>query len=221
MASLRIWFVLVLLPLASLAQKAPSAKPFETLDGTRYLPQQYNDGDSFHVRLKDGQEKIFRLYFVDTAESEATYAERTAEQAAYFGVSAEAATALGKEAAAFTKNVLSKPFTVRTRWHTALGRSKLPRYYAMVTTADGKDLAELLVSNGLARIYGSRTPLPDGSDSRTYLAKLSAVEAQAKAAHRGGWAKAGASKSSTSPASKTSPPNSSGTDFDRIFKKAQ
>jgi hypothetical protein len=45
-----------------------------------------------------------------------------------------------------------------------------PRYYAFVFTADGSDLAELLVRNGLARIYGTRTPLPDGRDSRTYLA---------------------------------------------------
>ncbi|CAN5721604.1 hypothetical protein BH20VER1_BH20VER1_26040 [soil metagenome] len=30
----------------------------------------------------------------------------------------------------------------------------------MVTTADGEDLGELLVKNGLARIYGFRTPLP-------------------------------------------------------------
>jgi len=31
------------------------------------------------------------------------------------------------------------------------------------------NLAELLVRNGLARIYGTRTPLPDGRGSRTYL----------------------------------------------------
>jgi endonuclease YncB( thermonuclease family) len=28
-----------------------------------------NDGDSFHVKA-DGEERIFRLYFVDTPESE-------------------------------------------------------------------------------------------------------------------------------------------------------
>jgi hypothetical protein len=41
-----------------------------------------------------------------------------------------------------------------------------------VFTADGNDLAELLIRNGLASIYGSRTPLPDDRDSRTYLATL-------------------------------------------------
>ena len=64
------------------------------------------------------------------------------------------------------------------------------RYYALVFTADGSDLAELLVRNGLARIYGTRTRLPDGRDSRTFLAHLSELEAQAKTARRGGWGKA-------------------------------
>jgi hypothetical protein len=40
------------------------------------------------------------------------------------------------------------------------------RYYAIVITSGGRDLNELLVSSGLARIFGTRTPLPDGRDSR-------------------------------------------------------
>jgi hypothetical protein len=40
-----------------------------------------------------------------------------------------------------------------------------------------------------ARIYGTRTPLPDGRDSRTYLAHLQELETQTKAARRGAWAK--------------------------------
>jgi endonuclease YncB( thermonuclease family) len=58
---------------------------------------------------------------------------------------------------------------------------------AFVFTADGNDLAELLVRNGLARIYGTGTPLPDGRDSRTYLATLRGLEQQAKSAGVGGW----------------------------------
>ncbi len=54
-------------------------------------------------------------------------------------------------------------------------------------TSNGKDLAELLVSAGLARIYGTRTLLPDGLDSRAYLAHLHKLENEAKAAKRGGW----------------------------------
>jgi endonuclease YncB( thermonuclease family) len=59
--------------------------------------------------------------------------------------------------------------------------------YAIVITQGGRDLNELLVSSGLARIYGTRTPLPDGRDSREYLAHLHALENEAKAAKRGGW----------------------------------
>jgi hypothetical protein len=56
-----------------------------------------------------------------------------------------------------------------------------------VVTADGHDLDELLVSSGLARMYGTPTPLADGRDSREYLAHLHALEIEAKAVKRGGW----------------------------------
>ncbi len=62
------------------------------------------------------------------------------------------------------------------------------RWYAIVFTADGRDLNELLVSAGLARIYGTRTTLPDGRESRRYLAHLTKLENEAKAAKRGGCA---------------------------------
>jgi len=45
------------------------------------------------------------------------------------------------------------------------------------------------VKNGLARIYGTRTALSDGSDSRSYLAHLGKIEERAKAAELGGWAR--------------------------------
>ena len=128
---------------------------------------------------------IFRLYFVDTPEEERVYADRMAEQAAYFGISSNVAAEVGHEASEFTKRALAKPFTIQTRWRLALGRSTLPRYYAVVLTADGHDLNELLVSAGLARIYGTRTSLPNGRDSRAYLARLHKLEMQAKAARHG------------------------------------
>ena len=134
----------------------------------------------FHVILPDKKEVIIRLYFVDTPEEERVYADRIAEQAQYFGITPDAAIEIGREASEFTKRALAKPFTIQTRWRLARGRSKLPRYYAIVTTAEGRDLAELLVSAGLARIYGTRTPLPDGRDSRMYLAHLAELEARRK-----------------------------------------
>jgi endonuclease YncB( thermonuclease family) len=165
------------------AQKAPSAKPFERFDGCVLAPDEWTDGDSFRVRLPDGRLETFRLYFVDTTESR-TLGKRSDEQAAYFGLTRADAVKLGKEATAFTAAALQRPFTIQTRWRPVYGS---PRYYAFVFTADGNDLAELLVRNGLARIYGTRTPLPDGRDSRTYLATLAGLEQQAKSAGLGGW----------------------------------
>jgi endonuclease YncB( thermonuclease family) len=84
-------------------------------------------------------------------------------------------------------NAISQPFTINTRWRKVFGPT---RYYAIVVTADGHDLNELLVSAGLARIYGTRTPLPDGRDSLTYLAHLHELENEARTAKRGAWGKA-------------------------------
>jgi len=181
--------VFVCLSAAAIGQKAPPAKPFERFDGCVYKSQRWNDGDSFHVLLPDQKEVVFRLYFVDTPEEERVYADRIAEQAAYFGISADAVLEVGKEASEFTRRALAKPFTIYTRWRRALGRSANWRYYAIIVTADDRDLNELLVSNGLARIYGTRTPLPDGRDSRTYLAHLHELENEAKAVKRGAWGK--------------------------------
>jgi len=83
---------------------------------------------------------------VDTPEEERVYADRIVEQAAYFGISTDAAVEIGREASEFTKQALAKPFTVCTRWRRAVGHSSLWRYYAVVVTSDGKDLNELLVS---------------------------------------------------------------------------
>jgi len=179
----------VTVSVVALARTAPPAQPFQRIDACIYKPQRWNDGDSFHVILPDQKQLIFRLYFVDAPEEERAYADRIVEQAAYFGISTDAAVEVGREASEFTKETLAKPFTIYTRWRRALGRSALWRYYAIVITAEGKDLNELLVSAGLARIYGTRTPLPDGRDSREYLAHMHELESEAKAAKRGAWGK--------------------------------
>jgi endonuclease YncB( thermonuclease family) len=179
----------MLVPLVAITQTAPPAQPFQRLDDCVYKSQRWNDGDSFHVILPDRKEVIFRLYFVDTPEEEPVYADRIAEQAAYFGITPDAAIQIGRDASEFTKQALTKPFTIYTRWRRALGRSAIWRYYAIVVTGDGRDLNELLVSAGLARIYGTRTPLPDSRDSRTYLAHLHEVENEERTAKRGAWGK--------------------------------
>jgi endonuclease YncB( thermonuclease family) len=127
-----------------------------------------------------GREIVARLYFIDTPEAETAYLDRIAEQAAYFGITTAEATTIAREAAAFTAKRLTAPFTVWTRWRNALGRSAGGRVYVIVIVG-GEDLNESLIANGPARIYGTRTALYDGRDSRTYLARLGELEASAKA----------------------------------------
>jgi endonuclease YncB( thermonuclease family) len=92
--------------------------------------------------------ETFRLYFVDTTESRSR-GKRSDEQAAYFGLTRAQAIELGRQAKIFTASALAQPFTIYTRWRKVFGPT---RYYAIVVTPGGRDLNELLVSSGLARI---------------------------------------------------------------------
>jgi len=74
-------------------------------------------------------------------------------------------------------------FHVTTRWANAAGSSEGKRYYAFVRVAD-HDLAELLVSNGLARVYGEANT----ATNRAITAKLKTLEADAQTNKRGAWA---------------------------------
>lgn len=148
---------------------ATATAEWETLRDCRLIPNEFNDGDSFHVRAS-GEEHIFRLYFADTPESSDQVPERLAEQAAEFGVSEAEVMRAGKAAAEFTQRALQRPFTVTTRWQNARGASALPRYYATITTAEGKDLAELLVAAGLARAHGVVADVPRARDMEHYEA---------------------------------------------------
>ena len=182
--ALLILLLTILSPLYALAE----AQPFQKVEQCKMKADRWNDGDSFHVITGDANREIVaRLYFVDTPEAETSYRDRLDEQAAYFGITREQATTIAHEATAFTAKRLAAPFTVWTRWRSALGRSALGRVYCIIITTEGRDLNELLVENGLARIYGTRTVLYDGRDSRAYLAKLAELEARAKLLKRGAW----------------------------------
>ena len=157
-----------------------------TIANCQLSPNPANDGDSFHV-LCNGREYIFRLYFVDTPETDNGIPKRVDEQAAYFRISKQSAVAIGLTAKQFTATRLSGSFTVITRWEDAKGRSRLSRSFAFVRV-NGRDLGEALVESGLARIYGARTRLPDGTTSANERTKLQNLERQAKAARRGAWA---------------------------------
>ena len=149
----------------------------------RLLDNASNDGDSFHVKA-DGKEYIFRLYEVDTPESETDFevASRIKEQSAYFGLNEEDVLAQGKEAKEFSRGQLERPFTVMTRFLDAMGRSDLPRNYAFIITADGEDLGQVLVANGLARAWGQRAV---GRES--IYDTLKGLEKEAQQHKRGAW----------------------------------
>ena len=170
----------------ALAGTADAAAEWETLKGCRLLANPSNDGDSFHVE-QGGKEHIFRLYFVDTPETDDSFPERVSEQAAYFKISSRQALAIGEKAAKFVSNLLrGRSFSVMTRWQKAQGRSQLQRYYAFVNV-EGKDLAEELVGEGLARVFGEKAARPSIS-AKSEVEKLLGIEREAKASRRGAWA---------------------------------
>jgi endonuclease YncB( thermonuclease family) len=173
-----------------IAAQCLHAAPWQKIEGCTIVKDGYRDGDSFLVRIAPRTFRVFRLYFVDTPEDSADqrYPERVADQAKYFGVTQARALELGDAAAAFTDKALAKPFTVWTCWQKAPGASSRQRFYGLLTTSQG-DLGESLVKAGLARIYGKRIELPDGTVSRDYLAKLGAMEAKAKVEKCGAWTK--------------------------------
>ncbi|MDP6490663.1 MAG: thermonuclease family protein [Kiritimatiellia bacterium] len=155
-------------------------------DDCTLITQHFNDGDSFHVRC-GRRHYIFRLYFVDTPETELSFPDRVEEQAKYWGLTPKQTIRLGQDATAFTTNYLSKPFTVHTRRVDARGRSDRTRYFGMIETEEGF-LSIALVRNGLARVYGLPITLPDGKPASKHWSRLSVAQKAAKREKLGGWA---------------------------------
>lgn len=167
----------------SIARKIGRGSEWTVLENCRLLKSSSNDGDSFHVK-HDDKEYIFRLYFVDSAETSMAYPERVREQASYFGISDSDAIKLGESASKFTASLLAAgPFTVVTAWEDARGNSRLPRHYGMVITGEG-DLDELLVREGLARRFGMTVKNDLGSRK---LSTLKRIEQEAKDQKNGAW----------------------------------
>lgn len=151
------------------------------LNTCRLIASPWNDGDSFRVRW-GGRDLSFRLYFVDCPETDARFPQRIAEQAAYFGIEARDALVTGFAASRFARSVLSQKFTVRTQWADALGSGHDRRFYATVQVG-GRDLAEMLVVRGYARIHGV-TPM---GESGLTLESLERKESSARMARLGAW----------------------------------
>ncbi|MBL9128446.1 MAG: thermonuclease family protein [Verrucomicrobiales bacterium] len=165
---------------------ANPTKAWATFRDCEYVDDPSNDADSF--RVKCGRKSFHvRLYFVDAPETKATDPARVAEQAEHFGLSTDATLAAGVRAAEATRRWLTRSFDVHTRWTVAGGRSREPRYYAIVE-ADGKDLGEHLVSLGWARSKGAVAPPPNGEPSRSVVQRLQRLEADARRGKLGAWA---------------------------------
>jgi endonuclease YncB( thermonuclease family) len=165
---------------------AAEKKEWVTLSNCQYVAGKDNDGDSFRVSCGTN-ELIVRLYFVDAPETNLRYPERTREQSEYFGTTLDETMKAGRKASDTVRELLQEPFVIRTRRASAAGRSTEPRYYAFVEMG-GKSLAELLVSQGLARTKGVITNLPTGESWKAYAEKLHALESDARQKRLGIWA---------------------------------
>lgn len=155
-----------------------------TITGCRFLDSKYYDADSFHV-VCGGDEKIFRLYFVDAPETDFRFG-RLYRQSEYFAASEEYVLEIGKEATSYVSALLTNTLTIHTKWARAGGQSRLPRFYAVVDV-DGRDLAALLVENGFARVFGARTTYPDGTKSKDVELNLRTLEDRARRNRVGIW----------------------------------
>ena len=172
------------------APHSPSAAELETLEHAVLVDADMNDGDSFRVSA-GGRELHLRLYYVDCPETtfgSAAELERIRDQQHHFGLAdPHDVVRFGERATRFVRQVLSEPFSIHTGYAWAPGRSASGRYYAFVETHDGRDLAHLLVREGLARVHGKTRPAPAGRSSRQVLEELEDLRALAMLRRSGIW----------------------------------
>jgi len=171
----------------------------QSLPGCTLVPTDWADGDSFRVRLPDGSEQTVRIYGADCLEwhvNDQSDARRLRAQRRYFGIaggtteeSIAKARGFGEEAAKRTQGLLAKPFTLVTSFADGRGDARYQRIYGFVTTAEGEDLAAVLVREGLARAFGVARSLPDGTSAVEYRKRLEDLELTAANAQRGIWSK--------------------------------
>lgn len=177
-----------------------AAEPLVAIEGCTLVPAEWADGDSFRVRTPAGEEHTVRLYGVDCLEhhvTDETAARRLRSQRRYFGIaeakadtaaSIEFAKELAAEATAETRRLLARPFTLHTSFADGRGDARFKRIYGFVTDADGRDLAEQLVSKGLARAFGVARSTPLGDTGDEYRERLADFELQAASRRLGVWA---------------------------------
>ena len=161
---------------------------WQELQGCRLVEDRGNDGDSFVVQ-HGGTDHTLRLYFADCPEKHRHQynGSRITEQGRYFGgLSEEETVEIGEEARDFSLGLLREgPFTVLTRWEPVFDSG---RFFAFVTVTQG-DLGELLVEQGLARIYTKGENRPGGATVGAEKKRLQSMEQDARKANRGAWAR--------------------------------
>lgn len=176
------------------------ASELQAIKDVRLIPTDWADGDSFRVEFPDSSQHTIRLYGVDsiewhiTNESDAT---RLRSQRRYFGISSfrgsyaesiRLAKTVAEAASLRTVAMLSSSFTVHTSFADGRGSAQYKRIYGFVTTSEGKDLATVLVSEGLARAYGVVRSTPDGQSPNDYRDLLKDTELVAASKAKGAWA---------------------------------
>ncbi|MGB8166661.1 MAG: helix-hairpin-helix domain-containing protein [Chthoniobacteraceae bacterium] len=160
---------------------------WEQWERCTFAADRYFDGDSFHVKHGSAVQ-VLRLYSADAPETDAGYAARVAEQAAYFGVTKAEVLQAGGAAKEFTARFLATPFRVITRRKIAPGASRSERFYAIVER-EGQRLDAALIQAGLARATTESADFPDADAAHTRLAELRALEQKAAFDRKGLWAK--------------------------------
>ncbi|MBT7957798.1 MAG: hypothetical protein HN759_00550 [Akkermansiaceae bacterium] len=205
MTTFRLCVTMVFVLMAFVSQAAELKK----IENCTLIKTDWADGDSFRIQIpgkptsKDGlvhkaREITVRLYGADCIESkihDESDGRRVRAQRRYFGISKvgnaresiQLAIGYGTKATEETRKLLDKPFTIHTAFSDARGHPDFKRYYAFVVTADGKDLAALLVSKGLARAFGVYRETYDKRHSKDYRAQLADLELQAAKNGKGVW----------------------------------
>jgi DNA uptake protein ComE-like DNA-binding protein len=178
-------FLICLLPALGFSQ-------LRKLENCVLVETGWSDGDSFQIKTPDGKTQTIRLYGVDCIEmhvqGDDSNARRLRDQRRYFGINdISVAKTQGEAAKAATAKWLDKPFTVHTTFADGRGDGRFSRVYGFVKTADGSNLSELLVSQGLARAFGVVRQLPDGTAGDEWMEQLKDLELTAARAGRGAW----------------------------------
>jgi competence protein ComEA len=185
-----IFFLCFLFALFNLRPPFVMATELSCLSGVKIIDHVYNDGDSFHIDAQ-GRHLLVRLYFVDCPEISANSSvdiQRIKDQMSFFGLDdPKIIVESGNAAKQFVQNALSEPFTVYTAYASALGRSTAERIYAFVITSEGQDLSQLLVQEGLARVYGKGRGTPDGIAQKEMWSKLNDLQSVAMLKQTGIW----------------------------------